>query len=393
MINIIRKLIKPRYDTLNRIEIDAEKIVANFNYLKNLQSEAEIFPVLKANAYGHGLKEICSILNYTSAKIVVVDSYPEAQIVYRNFKGKVLILGEMPLRAYHYAKLKKTEFVVYNENTLRYLSRFGKKAHIHLFINSGMNREGIKDIDKFITNNKIYLDKVEVSGLCSHFAAADNRSILNSFQEDVFLEALNKLRSAGYFPRWVHLGNSAAIFWSDNRLLTAFRPGLAFYGYNPLKRQDEAVEALQPALEAFSQIVSLQNVSPNENVSYGENYKTDSFGQIAVIPFGYYEGLDRRLSSLAQFLIYGHESFFASVAGKICMNLTCLEVGQENIQVGDEVQVISSNLSDPNSVDNLAALMDTISYEFLVKLQANIRKIIVNLANVKEKIINEKKEK
>ncbi len=383
MMHIIRGLFRPKYETLNRIEIDAAKIVANFNYLKELQKGAEIFPVLKSNAYGHGLKEVAKILNKTSAKMVIVDSYPEAQIVYRFFKGKVLILGEMPLGAYRYAKFKRTEFVVYNETTLRFLSRFGKKAKVHLFVNSGMNREGIKDINKFITENTSYLNKVEVSGLCSHLASADSRSIMNSMQENNFLSTLDALRVAGYFPRWIHLGNSASVFWSDNKLLTAFRPGLALYGYDPFIDGEEAAIPLRPALEVFSRIVSVQDLEPNESVSYNETYRSSKHVRIASMPFGYYEGLDRRLSNRAEFLISGHERFFAKVAGRICMNLTSLDARQRNIQVGDEVQVIASDPGAPNSVPNLANIMETIPYELLVKLQPNIRRVVINEDKIK----------
>jgi alanine racemase len=289
----------------------------------------------------------------------------------------------MPSRAYHYTKLKRTEFVIYNEATLRYLARFKKKAKVHLFINSGMNREGIKDIAKFISDNRRYLDKVEVTGLCSHLAAADSRSILNSSQEDFFMESLALLRSAGYFPRWIHLGNSAAQFWSDNRLLTAFRPGLALYGYSPFLDYEDAAQPLEPGLEIYSKIISLQDVDANENVSYNEAFRTNKSGQIAVIPFGYYEGLDRRLSNQAEFLVDGNGLFWARIAGRVCMNLTCLDVSGYNVQIGDEVQVVSSNPDSLNSVENLASLMDTSVYEFLAKINPKIRRIIKNLPNIK----------
>ncbi len=383
MINFLKNLIRPKYDTLNRIEVDAEKIVNNFNHLKSLQNEAEIFPVLKSNAYGHGLRELCTILNYTSAKMVAVDSYPEAQIAYRYFKGKVLILGEMPLEVYRHTKLKRTEFVVYNEATLRHLSKFKKKAKVHLFVNSGMNREGIQDLPGFIAENKKYLDKLSVSGLCSHFASADSRSLLNSKQEELFIKDLDILRAAGYFPRWVHIGNSAAIFTSDNRLLTAFRPGIALYGYNPLNRPSEACRALEPALEVYSQVVSIQNLKPGDTVSYGDDYKVKTKTQIATIPFGYFEGLSRSLSDTAKLLILANENYYAKIAGKVCMNMCSLDVGSENINIGDEVKLVSNSKLDENSVENLAELIDTIPYEFVVKLQANIRRYIINLANIK----------
>lgn len=382
MMTFLRQFLKPKYDTLNKIEIDAKKIIANFNYLKARQGSAEIFPVLKSNAYGHGLKEMCLIINQTSAPMVVVDSFPEAQIAWRFFRRKILILGEMPLGAYDYCNFDRTEFVIYNSETLKYLARYGKKVQIHLFVNSGMNREGIKDIREFISNNKKYLDEVEIVGLCSHLASADEQSILNQSQEDRFVDALDALRAADYYPRWIHLGNSAGLLRIHNKLLTAYRPGLALYGYNPLSDSEdtefEKHSALQPALKVISKIVSVQKLFPDEAVSYNESYRTVKETNIAVIPFGYFEGLDRRLSNKAEFLVFGANSKrYAPIAGKVCMNLTCLDVDNQNINKGDIVVVISDNGEDKNSILNLARIMNTIPYEVLVRLQPSIKREII----------------
>ena len=377
MLNFLRKLLKPKYTTLNKIEISAANIIANYNYLKSRQTAAEIFPVLKANAYGHGLKELCLILNKTTAPLVIVDSFPEAQIAYRYFKRQVLILGEMPLRAYRYSRFARTEFVVYNAETLKYLARFGKKAKVHLFVNSGMNREGIKDLRAFVTVNKKYLECVEVTGLCSHLASAENNSLLNKKQEDEFGVALDTLRAAGFFPRWVHLGNSAALFTLSNPLLTAYRPGLALYGYSPLESGGENKQ-LRPAFQVFSHLVAIQELKTGESVSYNETYRATAPTRIGVIPFGYFEGLDRRLSDRAEFLVINETNeFWAPIAGRVCMNLTCLQIAYHPAALGDVVKLVSDNPNDPNSVANLAKLMGTIPYEFLVKFQANIRRDIV----------------
>ena len=390
MKDFLRNILKPKYEVLNRIEIIAANLVANYDYLKSLQPDAALFPVLKSNAYGHGLKEVCQILNATDAPLVAVDSYPEAQIVYRYFTRKVLILGEMPPGAYRYCKLPRTEFVVYNVATLKYLARYGKKAQIHLFVNSGMNREGLQGLAGFLTANKKYLDRVDVVGLCSHLASADQASALNQEQENNFMAALATLRSAGYFPRWVHLGNSAAIFTIHNKLLTAYRPGLAFYGYSPFADRmnnqegsreeglDKKAALLKPALNIFSRLVAIQDLKPGASVSYGETYRAPDQVKIGVMPFGYFEGLDRRLSNRAQFSVQGEGGdFWAKVAGQVCMNLTCLEIGHNAARVGAKVQIVSANPSDPNSVAKLADLMGTISYELLVKLSAGIRREIV----------------
>jgi len=382
MINFFRQILKPKYETLNRIEIDAGKIISNFNYLKEKQGDSDIFPVLKSNAYGHGLKEMCLIMNKTQAPLVAVDSFPEAQIACKYFKRNVLILGEMPLQAYDYCDFSRTEFVVYNDKTLRYLSKWGKKSKIHLFVNSGMNREGIKDIASFIKINKDYLDKVDIVGLCSHLASAEERSVLNQVQEEEFFKALDELREADYFPRWVHLGNSAGLLTLENKQLTAYRPGLALYGYNPLSDSEETEFdinfALQPALKVISRVVSVQRILANEPVSYNEAFRATKDTNIIVVPFGYFEGLDRRLSNKAEFYVYGIESsFWATIAGKVCMNLTCLDAGDNNVQKGDEVVIISDEKGTKNSILSLAKTMNTVPYEVLVKLHGGTRREIV----------------
>lgn len=375
MFDALKKIIKPKYPTLNRIELSARQIIANYNYLQSLQTDAAIFPVLKSNAYGHGLKEVATILNQSSAVLVAVDSFPEAQVLYHYFKRGVLILGEMPYLAYRYLNLARTEVVVYNASTLKYLTRFGKKIKIHLFINSGMNREGIKDLRSFLIKNKKYLDQVTITGICSHLASADQDSALTKIQESQFRKAVEILHSFSYFPRWIHLGNSAAVFKIHDKLLTAYRPGLALYGYHPFAKNDNS---LQPALEVFSTIVSLQSVKAGETVSYQETYQVSQAGQIAVLPFGYFEGLDRRFSNRAQFLVQSStENFFAQIAGQVCMNLSCLDVGQHPLALGDSVKIISKKNADPNSIINLSSLIDTIPYEVLVKLQSNIHRKIV----------------
>jgi alanine racemase len=378
MINFLRKLVKARYETLNVVKIKAANLIANFNYLKSCQPQAEIFPILKSNAYGHGLKEVCQILNQTSAKMVAVDSFPEAQIAYRYFNNKVLLLGEMPLKAYNYTKLRRTEFIVYREETLRYLARFGKKVKIHLFVNSGMNREGVKHLERFLERNKSYLQKVSVTGFCSHLASAETDSELNKIQEKNFFDSLALFKQAGFSPRYVHLGNSAGIFTVKNELLTAYRPGLAFYGYNPFMKGVRDLPELKPALEIFSRLQLIEEIAAQETVSYNESYTANQKTRIGLIPFGYFEGLDRRLSGQAVFEILNSSgTFYAKIAGKVCMNLSCLDLKNNAAQEGDLVRIIASTKNQENSLENIAQISGAGPYETLVRIQANIRREII----------------
>lgn len=381
MISRLKKIIRPKYETLNKIAIKKSCIIHNFRLLQQAQPQAVIFPVLKSNAYGHGLKELCLILNETVAPMVALDSFPEAQIAYKYFKRRILILGEMPNDAYAYCKLTRTDFCVYNERALKNLVGLGR-ARIHLFVNSGMNREGIQDLAAFLKDNKKVLDKLQIVGLCSHLSSAENSiSTQNQKQLDSFLNNLDILQAAGYAPNYIHLGNSAAIFTLKNKRLNAFRSGLALYGYNPFNSTNSAYAAavsLKPALTLNSTVVAIQNLQTGDTVSYNESYTAQQPTKIVVIPFGYYEGLNRELSNKANFIFRTNgESYLLPVAGQVCMNLCCLDASNYNIQIGDKIEVISRNNQDENSVLNLAKLSSQIPYDFLVKIQANIRREIV----------------
>ncbi|NCU42981.1 alanine racemase [Candidatus Falkowbacteria bacterium] len=375
MFDKLRQAFKLNYETLNRLEIKKAAILANYEALKKQQSEAAIFPVLKSNAYGHGLKELAQILNESDAPMVAVDSFPEAQIVKKYFKRDILILSRMPRKVYSYASSKRYQFCIADEEVLNVLPRGAK---IHLFLNTGMNREGIKDLPGFLKKNKTKLAQLKILGLCSHLASADIICPENEAQLEKFLEALKILERAGQRPRWVHLGNSAGIFTLKNYKLSAFRSGLALYGYNPLSQDHpkfkEAAAILKPALELYSRVVAQQKVYPGEKVSYSGSYLVTAEENIAVIPFGYYEGLPRRLSGQA---IFYCDKERLLVAGKICMNSSCLVTGVKSLPLGTEVQLISANSLQSNSLINLAAQAEMIEYEFLTGLKANIRRIIV----------------
>lgn len=382
IISYLRQWFKPKYPTLNRVEISAEAILHNLEILQAEQPRAEIIPVLKANAYGHGLKEICQILNRSRVNMVAIDSFPEAQLVYRYFKGRVLLIGEMPVAAYGHLKWSRTDICVYNSSTLRALAALEVQARVHLFVNSGMNREGIKDLPTFWREHSDCWPKVTVQGLCSHLADAEGDGVYNQKQQELFFQDLEFLQQQHCHPVYVHLGNSAGVFALRDQRLTAFRPGLALYGYNPFSEAHPSylrAQALRSALRLISTVVAVQDLSAGEIVSYNASFRATQATKIAVIPFGYYEGLDRRLSSLADFqLLVGNKKIRVHVAGKVCMNLCCLEINREEaVVVGAEVVLISPQVNDYNSLTNLASLQGSIPYELLVKLQSNIRRVII----------------
>jgi alanine racemase len=305
---------------------------------------------------------------------VLVDSYPEALLVYKYSSKKVLVIGECLPSQYHWFDYSRTEFVVYNESTLKILSK--KKAKIHVFLNTGMNREGIQDIESFLLKNKSLLEKVQVTGVCSHLASADTLSSLTALQTEVFFEGVEILKRYGFYPHWVHLGNSAGIFTLQDSRFTAFRVGLSLYGCHTLAPDvlghDEAEENLQPILEVESQVVSVQEILPQEKVSYNETYTASEKEIIGVVPFGYSEGLFRSLSNTGIFFS-GEKK--RKIAGRVCMNLTC--VTGDDIKLSEKIEILSKNSSQENSAQEIAKQIGTVPYEIFTRLNASIRREIV----------------
>ncbi|HMT27394.1 MAG TPA: alanine racemase, partial [Candidatus Absconditabacterales bacterium] len=156
--------------TLNRIEISRDAILYNYQLLKKISVSKNLIPVLKANAYGHGIKQICEILKGTDVEMVAVDSFPEYQMVRDFSRFQVLLIGECHQSVYENVDWNRTVAAVYTLETARFLISLKKNIRVHLFLNTGMNREGIQ-LDVLAS----FLDEIQdknliVDGVMSHFA-------------------------------------------------------------------------------------------------------------------------------------------------------------------------------------------------------------------------------
>ena len=353
-------------------------LLQNLSYLQSLQPQSAIFPVLKSNAYGHGLKQITKMLSKTDVPYIAVDSYPEYVIVKKHSSLPILILWETLLENYKKFDHTITTFCVYNIWTIRHLWRLGKKTKIHLFFNTGMNREGIQeDVLPTLIKELQSHPNLLVEWVLSHFFEADALSEYTiADQIQCFKRMYYKVLDAWFAPHRRHIGNSAALFKITDEFFNAYRPGLALYGYTPLDIQDPLYKrgnTLLPLLSITSRVMSLQTIWPGEWVSYHHEYKPSDKEIIATVPFGYAEGLARTASG--KIFIKHRKTFFRQV-GTICMNLSTYVV-DGSVGIGDEVEIISDNPRAKNSLLHLAEQSGTIVYETLVKLDRGIRREII----------------
>jgi len=378
MIDFIKNIFRPKLEPLNYITINSSNIANNICVLKNLQKSSKIFPVLKANAYGHWLKEICSILNKSDIEIVCVDSFIEYQFIKKYTVKKVLVLWETNKENYLFYDFGRTYFCIYNIDTISYLASLNKKIKIHLFLNTWMNREWIreKDINNalwVIKNSKLILDWV-----CSHFSSLDDLSFVNSQKQiDIFKKIYRIIESSWFNPRYKHIWASSWVLKLKDDFFNAFRPWLSFYWYNPLQKEDDSFSLganLKPALDLYCKIVSINEVLKWEWVSYNLSYKFPKDTRIATIAFWYHEWLDRRFSNN---LKIKYNWLYYPIRWRICMNLCSFEIWDDDLKIWDIVQLISSGNKDLNSVCNLANQIWTIEYEILVWLDKTIRRKVL----------------
>lgn len=371
---------KKPFATLNSVEILSKNILYNLSVLQKASGGKVLFPVLKSNAYGHGIQEISIILKKYKTPYIAVDSYAEALKIWKIKKRPVLILGGNVPENIPFFRWKYTTLCISDFEILKKISSLNKKIKIHLFINTGMNREGfsLEDLSKVLKILKKNR-KIELEGVLSHLASADDeKDTLNTKQNKVFSKCLDTIFKADFSPKYIHLQNSAGTSQNifDTRI-NACRPGIAIYGINPLPPKHSAykkLEKLKPAMRIFSTVTNIQKIKKGEKVSYNGTFTTKEERIVGILPIGYQEFLDRRLSNCGSFLS-GKTSL--SLLGRVCMNLCCFDTGKKKIKIGEKIKVLSEKKRDENSAENIAKKIGTIPYEVLTGTDASMRRTIV----------------
>lgn len=384
MFKNLLKLLLPtsHYQSLNRVEIKKDNILHNFHNIQDLQPTHTIIPVVKSNAYGHGLKQISTILNTLANKdlpLIAVDSYPEYQIVADTTNKKILVLWETLPSNYHLYNPKRVHLAIGSLETLKSLIQTNKKRHIHLFLNTGMNREGFQEQTllqalTLLQNNH----KIIIVGVMSHLANADIKdSNFTDKQIQSFKKMHQLIMKAWHKPLYIHISNSAGLSKINDPIFTASRSWLALYGYNPLETEDpyyHIYRNLKPALRIISSITSLQNLKKGDGVNYELTRKAWQDTRIATLPIGYNEGLPRLSGN--GYNVYNNNNKFP-IIGRVCMNLSSIDIWKDNIKIWDYIEIIWYNENNENNIYQLAKINNTIPYTILTGIDRNLKRIII----------------
>lgn len=374
MRNLLKRMFKflkeNESEPLIKILIHKSSLLHNLNEFRNKYPEKTIVPVLKSNAYGHGILEIAEILK-NEVDIFVIDSYFEATKLRSNgIKNTLLIIGYVRPECINNSKIKNISYTI---TSIEALKEIKSKVNIHLKFDTGMHRQGIliSEIDdafNLIRNNS----NIHLEGICSHLADSDNTNTDFSLKQiNLWNEIVNRTRKEFPNTKYFHLSNTHGHKFSNIIDSNVNRLGIGLYGITRFENMD-----LKPVLEMNTIVASIKNIKAGDFVGYNNTFKADKDITIATIPLGYYEGLDRNLSNKGFVKI---QNIFCPIIGRISMNISTIDVSNvPNIKIGDKVQVISNIYSDLNSIENIAKITSRINYEISVKIPVAIRREIID---------------
>lgn len=361
-----------------------------------------LIPVLKSNAYGHGLREMCQIISMIKAvDMVAVDNYIETQQVLHYTKLQVLMMGEAHPDSYHSINHRRVQVAVYSVQVIQALIDTGKVWRVHLFFNTGLNREGIQASDLAHVLELLGGTDIVVEGVMSHFACDDEDDRDQECQDQitVFKSMYATVESYGHTPMYRHINNTSGIIKYLDPWFNAHRLGKGLYWYcgrveswklKAEEKQESKQIHLKMVADVYSSMVSIQQVSTWQWVWYGYQRVTPEDGQIMTIPFGYAEWLTRAMSGQRDVRIHDVEY---PLVGAISMNYSSArakgknkekeeqqwmsEKAQTIVEHGDIAHVISSNPEHSNNRHVMARINHTSTRELLTKMDEKISRIII----------------
>lgn len=361
------------------LEIDLKALENNYRFIRSrIKNKSKIAAVVKADAYGHGAVKIAKKLEKLGAEYFCVGS-PDEGIELREagIDKPVLVLAEVLESQYEDIIKGNLIQTAASKKTLQSLNQYAEKMNknikVHLKIDTGMGRIGFfpEEIsDVFELAQK--LKNIEVEGIFSHFARADEYNKDFSYQQlEKFKKSVQKIKKTASAPPLFHIANSAAVIDLPEASFDLVRPGIMLYGMEPsqeLKNENN----LQPLLSFKTRVTEIRELPAGFPVSYGSTYKTKSKEKMAVLPVGYKDGYPRLLSNQGEVLINNKR---APIRGKICMGQTIVSIDHlSNVEIGDEVVLIGSQGDEEIKAAEIADLCGTINYEVICNLSDKLEK-------------------
>jgi alanine racemase len=362
------------------VEIDLDALRHNLTQARRRAGkERQILAVVKADAYGHGAAKVAPILQEAGADMFGVALVEEGmELRQAGIDRPILVLGGLypgQEEAYFRYRLTPSLFDLEAARRLnRIAEKSGRSVAFHLKVDTGMGRVGFRpeEID-FVLSELSALKGLSLDGFISHLALADEpRHPFTDEQIQRFRSTLDRIRAAGFAPRYAHISNSAALFTRDLPECNLVRPGIVLYGGLPSVHFAGTID-LRPVMSFRTSVVQVKTIPKGTGVSYGHRFLSERETVLAAIPVGYADGFNRHLSGQGEVLIRGHR---ARVAGTVCMDWTLVDVTDiPGVRVGDEVTLLGRDNGHVITAEEWAERVGSISYEVFCQVSKRVPRI------------------
>ncbi|MEP7287172.1 MAG: alanine racemase [Chloroflexota bacterium] len=361
------------------IEVDKSAIAQNVRELKRIIGpDVALMAVVKANAFGHGAVAVSSTALLNGAEYLGVASVNEAaELRDAAIDAPILVLGYTPPWAAPQVVRYNLTIDLYDIEIARSFDRAASQMNTtikaHVKVDTGMARLGLlpEQVTPFFRSLK-NLKNLEIEGIFTHFAAADNDVEYTLDQLRLFRDAITPLKAAGYTFKYTHAANTAGVMNFPNSWFNMVRVGIGLYGLNPAE-DNPLLGEFRPAMSWKTTIAQVKTLPTGTFVGYGKTYQTHAVERIAVIPVGYADGFRRGPQTWGSVLVNGQR---APIVGRVSMDQTMIDVTQiADVSIGDEVVLIGSQGAERITAEDVARQLGTSNYEVVSTILARVPRV------------------
>lgn len=369
----------------NRVyaKIDLDAAAYNMEQMKNrIGGGARLIAVVKTDAYGHGavlLAEVFEKLDYVWGYAVA--TLDEGIVLRKHgIKKPILVLGCVFPDQYDDMVRNEIRAAVYMEEMAGKIAeaaeRAGKKAYIHIKVDTGMGRIGfpVTEESADIIERISRMENIEVEGMFTHFAKADERDKTYTYEQHrKFMWMKVQMEKRNVVIPYYDCDNSAGIIDFPDMKHDLARAGISTYGMYPSEEVNRDAVDLKPVLSLVSHVIFVKTVEPGTSISYGGTFVAPKQMKVATIPVGYGDGYPRSLSNKGCVLIHGKR---ARILGRVCMDQFMVDVTDiPEVQFMDQAVLIGEDQDDRITVEELAELSGRFNYEFVCCLGKRIPRV------------------
>lgn len=364
-----------------KADIDLDAIHENVVNAKALTKPGtKLMAIIKADAYGHGAVMVAHTLEDVADAYGVAILEEGIELRQSGINKPILILGYTPAPLYPAMIKYDIATAVFEYDMAKKMSdaaeKIGKKAKVHIKLDTGMSRIGFKQDDESLEVIKkiAELPGIEIEGCFTHFATMDEKDKTKAMKQfERYMDFVERIEDAGIKIPVKHVSNSAGIIEKPEVNLDMVRDGICVYGMYPSDEVDKTKLKLTPAMEIKSYVSFVKTLEAGVEIGYGGTYTTTEETIVATIPVGYADGYSRALSNRGRVLIKG-KSF--PIIGRICMDQFMVDISSKpDIKQGDEVTLVGRDGDEYISIEEVADMSYSFNYEFVCDIGKRIPRV------------------